>query len=81
MDGLAVPVHGFRILTGNANRPLAESIAKSLDVELCKATVSRFADGEVFVRLDENVRGADVFIVQPTSTPFVTTGSGEVFWA
>ncbi|MBA3853218.1 MAG: ribose-phosphate pyrophosphokinase [Gemmatimonas sp.] len=69
MDGLAVPVHGFRILTGNANRPLAESIAKSLDVELCKATVSRFADGEVFVRLDENVRGADVFIVQPTNTP------------
>ena len=59
MDGLAVPVHGFRILTGNANRPLAESIAKSLDVDLCKATVSRFADGEVFVRLDENVRGAD----------------------
>ncbi len=69
MDGLAVPVHGFRILTGNANRPLAESIAKTMGVELCKATVSRFADGEVFVRLDENVRGADVFIVQPTSTP------------
>lgn len=69
MDGLAVPVHGFRILTGNANRPLSESIAKSLDVELCKATVSRFSDGEVFVRLDENVRGADVFIVQPTNTP------------
>lgn len=69
MDGLAVPVHGFRILTGNSNRPLAESIAKWLDVELCRATVSRFADGEVFVRLDENVRGADVFIVQPTGTP------------
>jgi phosphoribosylpyrophosphate synthetase len=34
-----------------------------------KATVSRFADGEVFVRIDENVRGADVFIVQPTNTP------------
>lgn len=62
-------MHGFRILTGNANRPLSESIAKSLDVELCKATVSRFSDGEVFVRLDENVRGADVFIVQPTNTP------------
>jgi ribose-phosphate pyrophosphokinase len=69
MDGLAVPVHGFRILTGNANRPLAEHIAKSMGVELCKATVSRFSDGEVFVRLDENVRGADVFIVQPTNTP------------
>ncbi|MBX3175220.1 MAG: ribose-phosphate pyrophosphokinase [Gemmatimonadaceae bacterium] len=69
MDGLAVPVHGFRILTGNANRALAEGIAKQLDVELSKATVTRFADGEVFVRLDENVRGADVFIVQPTNTP------------
>lgn len=69
MDGLAVPVHGFRILTGNANRGLAEAIAKHLDAELSKTTVTRFADGEVFVRLDENVRGADVFIVQPTSTP------------
>jgi ribose-phosphate pyrophosphokinase len=69
MDGLAVPVHGFRILTGNANRPLADHIAKAMGVELCRATVSRFSDGEVFVRLDENVRGADVFIVQPTNTP------------
>jgi len=69
MDGLAVPLHGYRLLTGNANRGLAEAIAKHLDVELCKSTVSRFADNEVFVRLDENVRGADVFIIQPTNTP------------
>lgn len=69
MDGLAVPLHGFRVLTGNANRALAEEIAKSLGVELTKTTVTRFADGEVFVRLDENVRGADVFIVQPTNPP------------
>jgi ribose-phosphate pyrophosphokinase len=69
MDGLAVPLHGYRLLTGNANRGLAEAIAKHLDVDLCKATVSRFADNEVFVRLDENVRGADVFIIQPTNTP------------
>jgi ribose-phosphate pyrophosphokinase len=69
MDGLAVPIHGFRILTGTANRPLAEEIAKVLGVELCKTTVTRFADGEVFVRLDENVRGADIFIVQPTNPP------------
>jgi ribose-phosphate pyrophosphokinase len=57
------------VLTGTANRPLAEEIAKSLGVEITKATVSRFADGEVFIRLDENVRGADVFIVQPTNPP------------
>ncbi len=69
MDGLAVPIHGYRVLTGTANRPLADEIAKSLGVEITKATVSRFADGEVFIRLDENVRGADVFIVQPTNPP------------
>ena len=69
MDGLSVPVHGFRVLTGTGNRALAEEIAEHLDVELCRCTVSRFADGEVFVRIDENVRGADVFIVQPTNPP------------
>ena len=69
MDGLSVPMHGFRVLTGTGNRALAESIAGSLGVELCKCTVNRFADGEVFVRIDENIRGADVFIVQPTNPP------------
>ena len=69
MDGLSVPVHGFRILTGTANRALAEEIAAQLDVDLCRASVSRFADGEVSVRIDENVRGADIFIVQPTNPP------------
>jgi len=69
MDGLSVPVHGFRVLTGTANRALAEEIAEHLDADICKCTVSRFADGEVFVRIDENVRGADVFIVQPTNPP------------
>ena len=69
MDGLSVPIRGFRILTGTANPPLAEAIAASLGIDLCKTTVTRFADGEVFVRLDENVRGADVFIVQPTNPP------------
>lgn len=69
MDGLSVPMHGFRVLTGNGNRALAEEIAGQLGVELCKSTINRFADGEVFVRIDENVRGADVFIVQPTNPP------------
>jgi ribose-phosphate pyrophosphokinase len=62
-------MHGFRVLTGTGNRGLAEEIAGQLGVDLCKATTSRFADGEVFVRIDENVRGADVFIVQPTNPP------------
>src|SRR5579871_3425291 len=69
MDGLSVPMHGFRVLTGTGNRGLAEEIAGQLGVDLCKATTSRFADGEVFVRIDENVRGNDVFIVQPTNPP------------
>src|SRR5512133_992175 len=69
MDGLAVPLKGFRVLTGTANRALANKIVEHLDTELCKVTTSRFADGEVFARIDENVRGADVYIVQPTNPP------------
>src|SRR5438067_2891716 len=69
MDGLSVPSHGFKLLCGAANRPLAEEMAKHIGVELCKVTLHRFADGEIFVRIDENVRGADVFIVQPTNAP------------
>src|SRR6185295_3724559 len=52
-----------------ANRPLAEEMARFIGVELCKVTLSRFADGEIFVRIDENVRGNDVFIIQPTNAP------------
>jgi ribose-phosphate pyrophosphokinase len=48
---------------------LAEEISRTLGVELGKVTLSRFADGEIFVRIDENVRGHDVFIVQPTNPP------------
>lgn len=69
MDGLAVPIQGMRLLTGNANRPLAEEIVRYLEADLTKSTVSRFADGEIFVRIDENVRGADVFIIQSTNSP------------
>src|SRR5581483_7776141 len=69
MDELSVPRRGFKLLAGTANRPLAEEISRCLGVELTKVTLSRFADGEIFVRIDENVRGADVFIVQPTNPP------------
>ena len=69
MDGLSVPKHGFKLLSGTANQALAEEIAGHLSVELCRVTCSRFADGEIFVRIDENIRGADVFIVQPTNPP------------
>ncbi len=57
------------LLSGTANRPLAEEIAAALDMSLSDTTVSRFADGEIFVRLNENARGRDVYIVQPTPPP------------
>lgn len=57
------------LLTGNANPELAQEIAKILDVELCRMTVSRFSDGEIRVKIDESIRGADAFVVQPTSAP------------
>jgi ribose-phosphate pyrophosphokinase len=59
----------MRILTGNANRPLAEAIAAYLQLPLTKASVRRFSDMEVFVEINENVRGEDVFVIQPTCFP------------
>ena len=69
MDELSIPRRGFKLLAGTANRALAEEISRCLGVELTKLTLTRFADDEIFVRIDENVRGADVFIVQPTNPP------------
>jgi ribose-phosphate pyrophosphokinase len=69
MDGLAVPSHGLKLLSGTANRALAEEIAHHLGIDLCRVNLGRFADGEISVRIDENVRGNDVFIVQPTNPP------------
>jgi len=59
----------MKVLAGNSNRPLAEAIAASLNIPLTKASVRRFSDMEVFVEIQENVRGEDVFIIQPTSYP------------
>ncbi len=58
-----------KIFAGTSNQPLANSIAQSIGMELGKCTVSAFPDGETFVKIDENVRGQDVFIVQSTSPP------------
>ena len=69
MDAVSVPKHGFKLLSGTGNQSLAQEIADHLGAELCRVTCSRFADGEIFVRIDENIRGADVFIVQPTNPP------------
>ena len=59
----------MRIMTGNSNRPLAEAISAYLNLPLTKASVRRFSDMEVFVEIQENVRGEDVFFIQSTSYP------------
>ncbi|HEX2581421.1 MAG TPA: ribose-phosphate pyrophosphokinase [Dongiaceae bacterium] len=59
----------MKIITGNANRPLAEAISAYLNLPLVSANIKRFADMEVFVEILENVRGEDVFVVQSTSFP------------
>jgi ribose-phosphate pyrophosphokinase len=59
----------FKLFSGSANRPLAEEIARHIGVPVGEAKLQRFADGEVYFQLLENVRGVDVFVVQPTSYP------------
>jgi len=59
----------MKIVAGNSNRPLAEAIAAHIRLPLARAQVRRFADMEVFVEIQENVRGEDVFVLQSTSFP------------
>ncbi|HUB86816.1 MAG TPA: ribose-phosphate pyrophosphokinase [Verrucomicrobiae bacterium] len=59
----------MKIFSGTANEPLARAICKSIGTELGKCTIKPFPDGETFVKIEENVRGEEVFIVQPTSPP------------
>lgn len=62
-------VDSLRVFTGNANRPLAEEICRYLQVSKGEGDVSRFSDGEISVKINENIRGCDIFIVQPTGAP------------
>ncbi len=59
----------MKIFSGNSNLPLAGAIAASIGIELGKCSVGAFPDGETFVKIDENVRGEDVFVVQSSSPP------------
>jgi len=59
----------LKIFSGNAHQKMAEEIATHLDIPLSEAEVRKFSDGEIFVEIKENVRGTDVFVVQPTCTP------------
>lgn len=64
-----MPNDSFMIFTGTANTRLAVDVANHLDMSLGKMTVGRFSDGEVMVEINENVRGKDVFVLQPTCAP------------
>src|SRR5882724_205853 len=73
----------MKLLTGNSNLPLARSICDYLEMPLTDASVRRFADEEVFVEINENVRGEDVFVIQSTSYPandnlITTAGANRV---
>ena len=59
----------LKIFSGNAHRKMAEEIARHLDIPLSDAELRKFSDGEIFIEIKENVRGTDVFVVQPTCTP------------
>ncbi len=61
--------HKLKVFSGRANIPLAEKITRHLDDGLGKITLDNFPDGEISVRIEEDVRGRDVFIVQPTCPP------------
>ncbi len=59
----------MKLIAGNSNKPLSDSIAQNLGVGLTKASIRRFSDMEIFVEILENVRGEDAFVIQPTSYP------------
>lgn len=62
-------LQGLKLFSGSANRDLAAEVARNLGVELGDATISSFSDGEIMIRINENVRGSDVFVIQPTCVP------------
>lgn len=68
-EGLVLSEENVKIFTGNANRPLVARICEYLKVPLSQSVVSQFANGETEVRIEENVRGGEVFVIQPTSAP------------
>src|SRR3972149_1179593 len=60
---------GLKLFTGNAHRELAKDVANYLSISVGDATVTNFSDDEIMVRINENVRGTDVFVLQPTCMP------------
>ena len=69
MAEISVASTKMLLVAGTSNETLAKEIAEKVGQPLCQVTIRRFADGEIFVRIDENVRGQDVFIIQSTNPP------------
>ncbi len=61
--------NGIKLITGNANRPLAMRVSEQCGIPLTDTTVNKFSDGEITVQINENIRGSDVFVIQPTCLP------------
>ncbi len=68
-DYIKKEMRDLKIFSGNAHKSMAVDIATHLDIPLSQAEVRKFSDGEIFVEIKENVRGTDVFVIQPTCTP------------
>lgn len=62
-------MHDFKVASGRANRALSESVANHLGIDLSATTIQNFSDGEIWIKFEENVRGVDLFIIQPTYAP------------
>lgn len=60
---------GIKVISGNAHKGLSEEVADNLNIQLCDTTITTFSDGEFMVQINENVRGTDAFVIQPTCPP------------
>ena len=59
----------MKLLTGNSNKPLSKNIAKYLKTKLVNSSIKKFSDGEIYIEINENIRGNSIFIIQSISSP------------
>ena len=59
----------MKLLTGNSNKPLSKNIAKYLKSKLVNSSIRKFSDGEIYIEINENIRGNSIFIIQSVSSP------------
>ena len=59
----------MKLLTGNSNKPLSKNIAKYLKTKLVNSSIKNFSDGEIYIEINENIRGNSIFIIQSISSP------------